>query len=317
MLRKSKDRFLIALIIFILTACAAPTPQPTQPLTPTKAPVEERFIVFGDISDDPAEVIEGAQPIADYLAAQLKDYGISGGKVRVAASTEEMIELLKNGEVDLYFDSTYPATLISDASGGQVVLRRWKFGVETYHSVIFASKESGIASIEDLKGRMVAMDAPYSTSGFLLPAVYLSEHGLTLNGKASNSESVAADEVGFAFAYDDENVLQWVLNGITPAGVTDDYNFDTAFPPEATEKLVELARTESTPRQVMVARPGLEPALLDAIVRVMKTMHETAEGQSVLENFQTTRFDTFPEGIEVAASRMREMMELVKDIPLP
>lgn len=317
MLRKSKDRFLIALIIFILTACAAPTPQPVQPPTPTKAPVEERFIVFGDISDDPAEVIEGAQPIADYLAAQLKGYGITGGKVRVAASTEEMIELLKNGEVDLYFDSTYPATLISDASGGQVVLRRWKFGVETYHSVIFASKESGIASIEDLKGRMVAMDAPYSTSGFLLPAVYLSEHGLTLKGKASNSETVAPDEVGFAFAYDDENVLQWVLNGLTPAGVTDDYNFDTAFPPEATEKLVELARTASTPRQVMVVRPGLDSKLLDAIVQVLTTMHEKPEAESVLENFQTTRFDTFPEGIEVAASRMREMMELVKDIPLP
>jgi len=313
MLRKPTDHFLSALILLILTACATPMPQSN----PTKAPTEERFIVFGDISDDPAEVIEGAQPIADYLAAQLGDRGITGGKVKVATSAQEMTQLLKNGEVDLYFDSTYPATLISDASGAQVVLRRWKFGVETYHSVIFASKESGIASIEDLKGKMVAMDAPYSTSGFLLPAVYLIENGLLLNGKAANSDTVAAGEIGFAFAYDDENVLQWVLNGITPAGVTDDYNFDTAFPPEATEKLVELARTESTPRQVMVARPGIDPALLDAIVQVLTTMHENPEGRAVLENFQTTRFDAFPEGIETAAKRMREMMEIVKDIPLP
>ncbi|MBI5953703.1 MAG: phosphate/phosphite/phosphonate ABC transporter substrate-binding protein [Chloroflexi bacterium] len=315
MLRKPANHFITALI-FILAACVPPTPQPTsQPAT--KAPIEERFIVFGDISDDPAEVIEGAQPIADYLAAQLADYGITGGQVKVATSTDEMIELLKNGEVDLYFDSTYPATSISDASGAQIVLRRWKFGVETYHSVIYASRESDITSIEDLKGKMVAMDAPYSTSGFLLPAVYLTENGLTLSGKASNSDPVEADEVGFAFAYDDENILQWVLSGLTPAGVTDDYNFDTAFPPDVTEKLVELARTESTPRQVMVARAGIEPDLLKAILQTLTTMHITPEGQAALKTFQTTRFDLFPEGIDAATSRMREMMEIVKDIPLP
>jgi phosphonate transport system substrate-binding protein len=315
MSRKIMDSFFIALI-FILTACVAPTPQPTQ-LPATKAPVEERFIVFGDISDDPAEVIEGAQPIADYLASNLADHGITGGQVKVATTTDDMVQLLKNGEVDLYFDSTYPATLIGDAAGARIVLRRWKFGVETYQSVIFASKESGIASIEDLQGKMIAMDAPYSTSGFLLPAVYLTENGLKLSGKANGNAAVDPDEIGFVFAYDDQNVLQWVLSGATPAGVTDDYNFDTAFPPEATEKLVELARTESTPRQVMVVRPGLEAELLDAIVQVLTTMHEDPEAEPVLENFQTTRFDTFPEGIDGATSRMREMMEIVKDIPLP
>jgi phosphonate transport system substrate-binding protein len=315
-------RYLIGLLLFIFAACgnpaSAPTKAPvaTQPPA-TESPAEERFIVFGDISDDPAEVIDGAQPIADYLAAQLKDYGITGGQVKVAASTEEMISLLKSGEVDIYFDSTYPATLISDASGAQIIVRRWKFGVEKYNSVIFASKESGIKSIDDLKGKMVAMDAPYSTSGFMLPAVYLTEKGLTLVGKANNTDPVGKDEVGFAFAYDDQNVLQWVLSGLTPAGVTDDYNFDKAFPPEATAKLVELARTESTPRQVGVARAGLEPDLLKAIIQVLITMHENPEGQKALKSFQSTRFDEFPEGIESAMGRIREMMDLVKGIPLP
>jgi hypothetical protein len=46
-------------------------------------------------------------------------------------------------------------------------------------------------------------------------------------------------------------------------------------------------------------------------------MHENPEGQAVLKTFQTTRFDSFPEGIDEATNRMREMMEIVKDIPLP
>jgi phosphonate transport system substrate-binding protein len=274
-------------------------------------------LVLGDISDDPGEVIEGTQPLADYLAAQLKDYGITEGKVRVVATTEEMIALLKSGEVDLYCDSTYPATLISDASGAKIILRRWRFGVEKYHSVIFASKESGLSRLEDLPGHIIAMDAPYSTSGFLLPAVHLMEKGFTLSGKKAYGDPVAGTEIGFVFSFDDENTLQWVLSGLVAAGVTDDYNFDTAFPPEATAKLVELARTESTPRQVMVARAGLDEKLLEAIKQTLIKMDETEAGKAALKPFQTTQFDEFPEGIESATARMRQMMELVKGIKLP
>jgi phosphonate transport system substrate-binding protein len=164
---------------------------------------------------------------------------------------------------------------------------------------------------------MVAMDAPYSTSGFLLPSVLLLENGLTLTGKKSYEDSVAVNEIGFAFSYDDENTLQWVLSGFTDAGVTDDFHFDVDFPEEATAQLVELARTEFTPRQVGVVRPGLDDELVQAIIRVLTKMHETEAGSAALELFQTTKFDEFPQGIEAATTRMREMMELVRDIPLP
>lgn len=313
-MRKLFNSFIIITQTIMLLACSQASP--AQPAHEENTP-EPHPIVLGDISDDPVEVINGAQPVADHLAAQLTEYGITHGEVKVATTTEEMIELLKNGEVDLYFDSTYPATLISDASRAQIILRRWRFGVEEYHSVIFAHKDSGITSIEDLPGHMIAMDAPYSTSGFLLPAVYLAEKGLTLSGKKSAEEPVAGSEVGFAFAYDDENILQWVLTGLAPVGVTDDFHFDTDFPAEATANLVELARTESTPRQVVVARFGLDPELLQAIMQILTSMDESSEGQSILENFQTTQFDAFPQGIESASSRMREMMEIAKNIPMP
>jgi phosphonate transport system substrate-binding protein len=303
-------------VALVLTACgggqiAAAT------AAPSAEPVETRAIVLGDISDDPAEVIDGTQPLADYLASQLGYYGITEGQVRVASSTDEMASLLASGEVDLYFDSTYPATLISDKAGAKIVLRRWRFGVEQYQSVIFASVASGITSIEELPGHMIAMDAPYSTSGFLLPSVLLLENELTLTSKKSYGDPVAENEIGFVFSYDDENTLQWVLNGLTDAGVTDDFHFDVDFPKDATAQLVELARTESTPRQVMVMRSGLDDELVQAIVQVLTTMHETEAGAAALEPFQTTKFDEFPEGLETATTRMREMMELVGSIEIP
>jgi len=288
---------------------------------PTEAPsagaAESRAIVLGDISDDPAEVIEGTQPLAEFLASRLSDFGITEGQVRVASSIDEMAKLLATGEVDLYFDSTYPATWISDQAGARIILRRWRFGVEEYQSVIFASSASGITSIDALPGHMVAMDAPYSTSGFVLPSVHLMENGLTLVGKKSYGDPVADDEIGFVFSYDDTNTLQWVLSGLTDAGVTDDYNFDVAFPDDAKAQLVELARTEFTPRQVVVIRSGLEDGLIQAIIQILTSMHETDEGAAALEPFQTTQFDEFPDGIEAATTRMREMMELVQKIQTP
>jgi phosphonate transport system substrate-binding protein len=312
-----KKSFLFtAVLSFFLASCGGePIPVPQD--QPAPEPAETRAIVLGDISDDPAEVVEGTQPLADYLASQLGEFGITEGRVRIVSSTEEMTHLFASGEVDLYFDSTYPATLISDQTGAKIILRRWRFGVEEYQSVIFASAVSGITSIDQLPGHMVAMDAPYSTSGFLLPAVHLLENGLTLTGKNSYDEPVMDNEVGFAFSYDDVNTLQWVLSGLTDAGVTDDYNFDVALPEEAKAQLVELARTEFTPRQVAVVRSGLDDDLVQAIIRVLTTMHETEAGAAVLEPFQTSRFDEFPGGIESAMARMREMMGLVQDIRLP
>jgi len=279
-------------------------------------PAGQTVIVMGDISDDPGEVIEGAQPLADYLASQLSDFGITEGQVRVASDADEMAELLATGEVDLYFDSIFPATLISDASGATPILRRWRFGVENYYSVIFTSKDSGITTIEELAGQMVALDNPFSTSGFLLPAAYLLEQDLTLAGKATFDDAVEGDEVGLVFSYDDENTLQWVLNGSVIAGATDSYNYDVAFPEDVREDLVFLANTDSVPRQVVVARPGMPEDLLAAVTEILINADEDEAAAEALDSFQTTQFDEFPEGIEDAQDAMRSMIADVSAIPL-
>lgn len=312
-----------ALFLPILVACGGSTATvepatPEEAQTPEVEPGEEgRALVFGDISDDPGEVIEGTQPMADYVASQLADYGIISGEVKVVASVEQMIEFIKDGKVDIYMDTIYPATVVSDATGAQIVLRRWKFGVEEYVTVIFASKDSGITTLDALRGHMVAFDAPYSTSGFAVPAAYLTESGLTLIGKATYGEPVGADEVGFTFSYDDENTLQWVLRGFVAAGATDDFRFDVQFPEDARANLIELARTEPLPRQVVLIRADLEPDLVEAIVEILLAADENPDGQAALEAGQTTQFDEFPEGIEAAVARMRDLLEIVQAIPLP
>jgi phosphonate transport system substrate-binding protein len=307
-------KFFSIIILIGVSACAK---QQVNETTDVPENEESISIVLGDISDDPGEVIEGSQPLADYLAAGLTEFGITVGEVRIATDVDEMTQLLEDGEVDLYFDSVYPVTQISDAIGAQPILRRWRYGVEEYFTVIFTSEDSGIDSLTDLNGHMMAFDNPFSTSGFLLPAVTLVEEGFTLIGKTGYDEQVSEQEIGFVFSYDDENTLQWVLSGFVAAGATDDYHFYVAFPEEVTEKLIVLAETDSVPRQVVLARPGINPDLLQAIINRLVGANEDPAAQAALEAFQTTQFDVFPEGIEAAQGRMRDMMQVIQGLQMP
>ena len=51
-------------------------------------------------------------------------------------------------------------------------------GLAGYNSLLIAHVNSGIASIEDAKGRTFAFNDPESTSGFLLPTVFFLELGI-------------------------------------------------------------------------------------------------------------------------------------------
>jgi phosphonate transport system substrate-binding protein len=319
---KKNLTFVMIAALIVLAGCTAqatlaPTEAPATkaPATdaPTEAPTEEaKSIVLGDIGNDPAEIIEGAQPFADWLASKLKDQGITKGEIKVATSDEEMVNMLKSGEVDLYFDSVYPATLIADASGAEPLVRRWRFGVGEYHAVIFVGKTSGVKTLDDLKGKMLAFDTRYSTSGYMLPLAYLTELGYTVVEKQSPSDEVGDDEIGFVFSDSDDTSIQWVVSGLVVGAVTDNSTFGR-LDQEIQDQMDILAETEDVPRQVGLIRPGADPALKAAIKAALLSADQDADVASALESFaNTTKFDDTPEGIDEAFKRIRELIALVK-----
>jgi ABC-type phosphate/phosphonate transport system substrate-binding protein len=318
-MNKSFGILVLIIIVSILVGCkypVTPIPSQTEVITPCAGPA----VTFGEISDDPNEVTTSKQPFANYMAEQLTAFGFECGKIKVVDTIDEMITLMKNGEVDIYMDSIYPAMLVSDATDAQPILRRWRNCDPDYFSVLFTTADSGITAVEELAGHMVAMDQIYSTSGFVLPAVYLIDHGLNLVVKDSYDEPVGENEVGIYFSFDDKNTLNLVLEGKVNAGATDDYYFNKweietqELEPPIT--LVKLAETASVPRQVVLLRPGLGSDLQTAIKDKLSNAHLNPAGLSAMkQDADTCKYDDTPDGIEATFTQMQAMHSKIIEIP--
>jgi len=297
-------RLFILLLVVACSSQAAPTP--------TDPPANTGRIFIGEIGDNPADKIEEFQPLADYLAANLGEFGIGVGEVKVAPDLKTMTEWMKSGDIHLYFDSLYPAMIVSDRSRANLILRRWKSGVEQYHTVFFTLADSGIKTLDDLAGKMVAFEELVSTSGFMMPLAYMIDAGLKPVEKDSTDTSVADDEVGYVFSNDDDNTIQWVISGRVAAGTVDDQTY-LEIPEENRQDFTIVAETSDIPRQVVVAQPDISPEMLEAIKTLLVNLDESDEGKAVLEAFsETVQFDDFPEGAETALRQMRGWFDVVQ-----
>ena len=310
MLSKFVNKFLLLGILTTLLSCSSRTEPPLSTPTPSTSSNTE-VIVIGDVSNNPAKKIQRYQPMADYLGTKLNQFNIGIGEVKVAPDFKIMAKWLKAGEVDIYFDSLYPAMIVSELSEAKPILRRWKKGSSDYYTIFFTMKNNGINSLADLKGKIIAFDDNRSTSGYMLPLAYLIEANLNPVEKNSEMQTVKTNEVGYIFSDDDENSIQWVISKKVNAAAVDNQTF-LEIPEETRAQMVILGQTEKVPRQVVVVRPDIDPQLLAEIKTIFTTMHENPEGQETLKLFErTTKLDEFP--IEGNIDRMRELYELVQN----
>lgn len=301
----------LSVLIGLVSCGSQSTPTQISTSTPSATPSPQKAIVIADVSNNPAKKIKRFQPMADYLATNLSEFGIEVGEVKVASDLDTIGSWLKSGEVDLYFDSPYPAMIVSDKTGAKPILRRWKGGKPDYHTVIFTMSDRGIKSLDDLKGKMIGFDEISSTSGFLLPIAYLLNAGLKPVQKSPTNDVVAADEVGYVFSDDDENTIQWVISDKVAAGAIDVGTF-LEVPEESRKAMTILAETEKVARHVVMVRADMEPEQVEAIKALLIGMDKTPEGKTILMEFEeTAKFDDFPTQGDI--SKMRELYERVKN----
>jgi phosphonate transport system substrate-binding protein len=257
---------------------------------------EEKFLLFGRVHNDPVRSIRDRQEFVDYIARKLAPAGITAGRIVVVEQLQLLARALKERRVDLFHDSVVPTVVLSKWSGAVPILRQWKHGEVDYEGVILVKKDSGIDTLTDLKGKVIAFDEPHSTSAHVLPRMLLEEKKLKLVQMKSPGLAAPTDAVGYIYGTDGGSPNLLITGRVDAA--TSSYREIDRLKPEVRETLKVIGTSKSVPRQLIAVRKDLDPKIVKAMKEVLINMDKDPEGQAVLKRQQnTTRIDEIPPGL--------------------
>ncbi|TXR54522.1 phosphonate ABC transporter substrate-binding protein [Reinekea thalattae] len=136
-------------------------------------------------------------------------------KLFAPADYNGVIQGLLGGTIDLAWlgASSYAKIWLTDADAVEPILVKVNVdGGYGYHSIGFARKDSGIKSLDDMKGKTFAFGDPNSTSGYLIPSIEIPAQGYSME---------KGDYFGdIVFSGGHEQTIVAVANGDVDAGVT-------------------------------------------------------------------------------------------------
>ncbi|MDP0927672.1 phosphonate ABC transporter substrate-binding protein [Paracoccus onubensis] len=137
-------------------------------------------------------------------------------KLFAPADYNGVIQGLLGGTLDMAWlgASAYAAVYLDDPEAVEPVLVKINAdGSHAYHSIGFALKDSGITSLEDMKGKSFGFGDPNSTSGYLIPSVEIPQET-----GASMESGDYFGEVKFTGGH--EQTIVAVANGDVDGGVS-------------------------------------------------------------------------------------------------
>jgi len=155
---------ILGLVLLILAGFGVPGAHALGPAAQTE-------ITIGRATDHATRTQKQLQPLADYLAVRLDDVGIKHGNVLVSADNrmDTLIGYLWQGKIDLVITTPFPSAVYNMRAGMTPLVMAKRKGSFLYRSFIFVRRDSGIKSLGDLVGRVIAFEDPGSTSAYFLP----------------------------------------------------------------------------------------------------------------------------------------------------
>ncbi len=305
-------RWSIAQILIVMAISVAFVP--SQLSAARDGDERSHVLVIGKVSDNPKKHYGYLKPMVDYAVSMMGDLGITRGEVLMAPSNEVMIEYLKAGRVDWVTEAPFSALIFRDEAEAVLLLRKWKRGVPKYRTVFFVRKDSGIATLADLRGRTMAFEDDGSSSAFFVPASVLLGTGLKLVPLASPRDVPPDDAVGYVYSHEEINSSVWVYRGIVDAAAFNDldWNKEDHMPAFCRDDMQIIYQTEPMTRAIEVVRGDLDPAVRERLRSVLLLAHEDPSAVDALWAYQkTARFDEIDAGVIADLRTMESMLSEV------
>lgn len=232
---------------------------------------EKPVVNFGvNLRYQPIVVYNRYQPMMDYLTRNTS-YEF---KLKVTQDYADTTQFLVEGKVDI----------ASIGDGGQlqamlmsgvvpIVVPLNQEGKATYRACLIVPATTTIRSLQDLKGKNIALGHYHSTTGNLIPRAMLEKQGVKMSDLGSVTNMRHHSDVAWS-----------VLKG----------QFDAGFVKESTairhkdSGLKVLAYSEELPAIPLIARPGLSAQVIKELTAALvKLDRSNPQDRELMENWDT------------------------------
>ncbi len=226
----------------------------------------------------PEKSVEMYAPFINYIGKRLERKPIA----LYRPTYSETNDLVRYRQCDIAIVCTYPFIRGEKEFGMQVVAVPQIKGEIAYQSVILVPQASMAKTLLDLRGKRFASADIISTTGWLFPAMLLIDAG--------ENPSRFFEEHIITGSHD--RSLQAVIDGFVDGAAVHGlvYSQIVAEDPSILQKVRVLAKSAPFGIPPVVAHPELDPELKKELLSVLLTMHENADGKSILEKLQIDRF---------------------------
>ena len=239
--------------VFSIVGCSAKT----------ETKKEEKVIKMGFVPLKNSEkLVEDLKPISDYLSERL------GVKVEAftASNYIGVVEGLGSGSVDFGIIPPFSSLLAQKQSNAKPILTsKGKTGKPGYTAELYVRKDSGIKSLQDVKGKKVAIVDPSSSSGYIYPGAMLVNAGLNLD-----------KDISYQFSGGHDKSLQLLLNKdvdviATFDGVEDRYAKDF---PQAKTDIQKLATSDMIPGVMVTTSGKMDKELQEKLEKALRDIEK-------------------------------------------
>ncbi|HEY53917.1 MAG TPA: phosphate/phosphite/phosphonate ABC transporter substrate-binding protein [Caldilineae bacterium] len=252
---------LLSITVLLLAACGGEPELGTE-----KNPIIMSFVPSGDTQ----EIIASGDAIADVLQ---KETGLVI-EANVGTDFAAVREAMGAGQAHIGWLNTFNYVLANEKYGVDAALVTERYGSTSYKGQFNVLADSGITSLEDLKGKVICWVDPNSTSGYIIPRIMLKANGIDPDTDFANQIEAGSHN----------NVITQVYNGECDVGTTyaDARSSVEDDLPDVKEKVAVLAVTSDIPNDGVSFIKDFPADKRQKIVDALLAFAATEEGQEAL-----------------------------------
>ncbi|HEX6437620.1 MAG TPA: phosphate/phosphite/phosphonate ABC transporter substrate-binding protein [Candidatus Binatia bacterium] len=229
-------------------------------------------------AEDAQQVMQNAQPIVDILEKEL------GMEIQpfVAADYTGVVEALRVNKLDVAFLTPASYVLAKNEADVKVVLKSERKGIASYYAAIITRADSGIQTLEGLRGKTFAFGDALSTTGNIFPRKMFKERGI----------DPVRDFKQILYSGGHDATVLAVLNGKVDAGATyanSPDGEDTAWmrylkDPEDVKKIRAIAFSEPIPADNLVINGKLDEAIAKKVEEIFLQLSREPKGKQMMRD---------------------------------